>query len=291
MKYFKVERVIQDKILLQIHLAIYNDNEQSVRKKRRFVFKHSFLWIAVLTADCQSSHFCREREIDTKTKGNNKKSRKRGNWLRGRKGKTNKERKQKGRKCISHLKLITLQLSFLKFQCWFWMKIHCINLFVIEENNMPDFLKSTLFWTIGFFRMKIAIKRVSRNVIRWHKSLPESDLVGTEPNWEHIYCNVLLCVLDDQRERYTQVRGPVGSNWSNWLKTNSDLYWKKVQSLFITWNWKKRRLVFKHTEKLLRSAAMTADSQSDHFLRERKGDTKTEKKIKRWNKQLERWKD
>ena len=45
-----------------------------------------------------------------------------------------------------------------------------------------------------------------------------SDLGDADPKWEHIYCNVLLHVLDKPGVDYTVVQGPNGSNWSTRLK-------------------------------------------------------------------------
>ena len=42
------------------------------------------------------------------------------------------------------------------------------------------------------------------NCIFW----PGPALGGAEPNWEHVYCNV-LCVLDELRVDYTLVWGPL----------------------------------------------------------------------------------
>ena len=49
---------------------------------------------------------------------------------------------------------------------------------------------------------------VQRIQSAYSKLRSEPALGGAEPNAEHMYCNVLFCVLDEPRVDYTPVWGP-----------------------------------------------------------------------------------
>ena len=40
---------------------------------------------------------------------------------------------------------------------------------------------------------------------------------GAGPNWEHIYCNVILCALDEPRVKYTLVRSNLRRGSQLWV--------------------------------------------------------------------------